>query len=149
MRHTIDKATSQLLHDIFNHASMEKIFQTLGVTKGYKQVRLPDFHCDACPQAKARRRFDLEKIRPFEIMFVDNKDYDGPVRGNIKTALVFIDLKTRTKFKIDLATKKSNGTALSRIVAMNGIHKLPSSVLSTPTDVDPWTTSKPPLHEWA
>ena len=36
VRHTIDKATSQLLHDIFNHASMEKIFQTLGVTKGYK-----------------------------------------------------------------------------------------------------------------
>ena len=70
-------------------------------------------------------RFDLEKIRPFEIMFVDNKDYDGPVRGNVKTAFVFIDLKTRAKFKIDLATKKSNGTALSRIIAMNGIHKLP------------------------
>ena len=53
-------------------------------------------------------RFDLEKLRPFEVMFVDNKDYDDPVRGDYKTSLVFIDLKSQAKFKVDQRSKKEN-----------------------------------------
>ena len=58
-------------------------------------------------------RFDLEKLRPFEVMFVDNKDYDDPVRGDYKTSLVFIDLKSQAKFKVDQRSKKENEKILS------------------------------------
>jgi hypothetical protein len=55
---------------------------------------------------------------------VDNKDYPCAVRGGAVTALVFIDYRSRSKFKIDLSSKKNNGTAFREIVAMNGIHKM-------------------------
>ena len=44
-------ATSSFLHDVFNHASDEKIYRTLGVTKGYKQVRLKPCHCNTCARS--------------------------------------------------------------------------------------------------
>jgi hypothetical protein len=69
-------------------------------------------------------RYDLQVLRPFEIMFVDNKDYTCLVRGGTATALVFIDYLTRLKFKVDLRSKKHNGKAFRAIVAMNGIRKL-------------------------
>ena len=70
-------------------------------------------------------RFDIDKLRPFEAIFVDNKDYPCNVRGGAKTCLVFIDYKTRTKHKIDLHNKAQNGLAFRKIVAREGIHKLP------------------------
>ena len=72
-------------------------------------------------------RFDILVIRPFEVMFCDNKDYDNFVRGGAKYAFVLICYKTRGKFKVDITTKKNNGTAFAKIVALNGIHKLPYS----------------------
>jgi hypothetical protein len=72
-------------------------------------------------------RFDIEKLRPFEAVFVDNKDFECTVRGGASTALIFIDYKTRTKHKIDLHTKVNNGLAFRKIVAREGIHKLPYS----------------------
>ena len=54
LRRTAGDATSILLHEIFNHCSSTKIFHTLGATKGYRQVRLLDFHCPACALGKAR-----------------------------------------------------------------------------------------------
>ena len=47
------------------------------------------------------------------------------VRGDYKTVLVFIDLKSQAKFKVDLKTKKANGKAFREIAVMNGVHKLP------------------------
>ena len=70
-------------------------------------------------------RFDLDKLRPFEVMFVDNKDYDDPVRGDYKTSLVFIDLKSQAKFKVDQKSKKENGKSFREIAVINGVHKLP------------------------
>ena len=70
-------------------------------------------------------RFDLDKLRPFEVMFVDNKDYDDPVRGDYKTSLVFIDLKSQAKFKVDQRSKKENGKSFREIAVINGVHKLP------------------------
>jgi len=58
-------------------------------------------------------------------MFVDNKDYDDPVRGDYKTSLVFIDLKSQAKFKVDQRSKKENGKSFRQIAVMNGVHKLP------------------------
>lgn len=217
LRRTADDANYGFLHDVLNHCGAEKQFQTLGVTKGYTQVRLPPSHCDTCAQTKAREfglsrkkhlaqliqeapcpdggvlmqealrllpgalvfnvaqsnadgsaaelcgnvhddvnhddgldeevqyteveyaaptagrqlgiqsvpRFDLEAIRPFELMFVDNKDYPCEVRGGAMTAFIFVDYKSRAKFKFDVITKRNNGAAFSRVVAMNGVHKLP------------------------
>ena len=105
MRHTIDKATSQLLHDIFNHASMEKIFQTLGVTKGYKQVRLPDFHCDACPQAKARRRGISHKVHMAQEKPTDSESDEEP-------ALVS-DSDTEGTYSTDSDSESDDETALT------------------------------------
>ena len=68
-------------------------------------------------------RFDIDKLRPFQITVADNKDCPCAVRGGAVTTLIFIDHKTRTKHKIDLRTKANNGIAFGRIVARKGIHK--------------------------
>ena len=72
-------------------------------------------------------RFDLDKLKPFEAVFFDNKDYPCDVRGGAVTALIFIDYKTRTKHKVDVRSKVLNGGAFRIIVAREGIHKLPYS----------------------
>ena len=69
-------------------------------------------------------RFDLDVLRPFEAMFADNKDFPCTVRGGAKSAFIFIDYKTRIKYKIDVTSKKNNGQAFRRIMAKFGVHKL-------------------------
>ena len=70
-------------------------------------------------------RFDIAKLRPFEVMFCDNKDYDTEQRGGHTTALVFVCLKTLAKQKVDLVRKIHNGRAAQAYYVMNGVHKLP------------------------
>ena len=70
-------------------------------------------------------RFDLDEIRPFEVVFVDNKDYEQQVRGGRQMALLMYDLKSTAKFKVDISSKDNNGVAFRELVALNGIHKLP------------------------
>ena len=70
-------------------------------------------------------RFDLDILKPFEIMFADNKDYVWQVRGGYKTSFILSDLKSMGPFKVDLHKKSQNGLAFREIVATNGIHKLP------------------------
>ena len=74
-------------------------------------------------------RFDIDTLRPFEIMLVDNKDYKQPVRGGRQTTLILydIDVKSTAKFKVDLFKKTENGTVLCDTLSMNGVHKLPYS----------------------
>jgi hypothetical protein len=54
LRRIAGAANAAFLHEVFNHGSSEKVFRTLGVTKGYKQVRLGDIDCDTCARAKAK-----------------------------------------------------------------------------------------------
>ena len=70
-------------------------------------------------------RFDREQLRPFEIMFADNRDYDVAVRGGKQVAFVLYDLKSTAKFVADVQFKAHNGNAFRRIMALNGVHKLP------------------------
>ena len=70
-------------------------------------------------------RFELQEIRPFEIMFADNKDYEMPVRGGRQVSFVLYDLKSTAKFAVDVFSKAHNGNAFRRIMALNGVHKLP------------------------
>ena len=62
LRRSADNATSSFLHDVSNHMGMERIYQTLGVTRGYKQTRLQKYTCRTCAQAKARN-FGLRQRR--------------------------------------------------------------------------------------
>ena len=55
-------AVGPFLHDTFFHRSDENIYQTLGVTKGYKYVRIHTEQCDACAKAKAQS-FGLSQQR--------------------------------------------------------------------------------------
>ena len=180
VQRTLPELNAGILHDIFCHRSMEKVFRTLQNTKGYEAIRLPDYPCSICAQAKAHRRglshkvmpvvpadpiyddvneaegsdpdplfdidyiapvvgrslgtqhvprYDIDKLRPFEVMFCDNKDYEQVVRGGKQHAFVVYDLKSTAKFKVDVAKKDDNGYAFRRIVALNGIHKLPYSCM--------------------
>ena len=60
-------------------------------------------------------------------MFVDNKDFPCLVRGGTNAAFVLVCYKTRAKakFKVDITTKKHNGKAFRRLMALNGVHLLP------------------------
>ena len=68
-------------------------------------------------------RFDLYKLKPMELMFVDSKDYAFPVRGGATSTLVFVDYKTRIKLKLDVSSKINNGQAFARMVCATGAHK--------------------------
>ena len=69
-------------------------------------------------------RLDIPGLRPFEIMFVDEKDYDEIQRGGAKSALLMVDARTDWWDKEDQATKKDMGVSFRKIVVRNGIHKL-------------------------
>ena len=75
--------------------------------------------------SKGIPKHDISTLRPFEIVFCDNKDYDCPQRGGHTTALVFVCLKTLAKHKVDLVRKVDNGRAAQQYFVMNGMHKLP------------------------
>ena len=61
-----------------------------------------DFKADApsevLPVAQPRHsdlhRYDVSKLRPFEVMYVDNKSYPCVVRGGKLVSSVLVDLKT-------------------------------------------------------
>ena len=42
-------------------------------------------------------KFDPDKLKPFEALIVDNKDYPCDVRGGAVTALIFIDYSVRRR----------------------------------------------------
>jgi hypothetical protein len=76
-------ATVSFLHDVFYHCGEEKLYRTLGVTNGYKQVRIVLGYCSTCAQAKARN-FGLRQnavIAPVSAaadpVFDDDNNLDG------------------------------------------------------------------------
>ena len=176
LKQSAGDATASFLQDVFLHMAMEKIYQTLGVTTGYKQVRIEEFHCESCDRAKATDfglkqglqptahpvnllnaeisddvfgdsidsdnesddesmqsgeqyealvagrmmgvlnvpQFDIYRLRPFEVMFCDYKDFPCRVRGGAVTSLIFVNYLSRAKCKVDLHSKKLNGLAFRR-----------------------------------
>lgn len=73
------------------------------------------------------KRFDLENLRPWEVMMADNKEYPCAVRGDYKTAFALIDVKTQRKLIVKLIRKAHNHNALSEILSITGAHKVPYS----------------------
>ena len=78
-------------------------------------------------QEKATKvpRHDLEKLRPYERMYADNYTYQNSVYGGAKWSFVLVDVKTNAIHHYDVKSKKENGKQFARIVAKEGIHKLP------------------------
>jgi hypothetical protein len=70
-------------------------------------------------------RYDVSKLRPWEVMYVDNKNYPCVVRGGKLVSFVLVDLKSFAIFKVDLRSKAHNGFALRKILSSHGVHKLP------------------------
>ena len=60
-------------------------------------------------------RFDRSKLRPYEVMFADNKDYPELQRGKIKTGFVLTCYKTDAMHVVNLTTKSKNGEAFERM----------------------------------
>jgi hypothetical protein len=69
-------------------------------------------------------RFDLDRLKVWEVMFVDNKEFPCVIRGGATQSLLFVDVKSRMKAAIEIKSKKLNGTAFRQIVSRNGIHKV-------------------------
>ena len=69
-------------------------------------------------------RFDLLQIKPYEVMFGDEKEYDYPQRGGFKSAFVLQDLKSDAWFVENVYDKKSHGEAFEKIMIKNGVHLL-------------------------
>ena len=69
-------------------------------------------------------RFNIEALRPFEVMFADEKEYDVAQRSGYTTSFVLLDLASDAWFKIDETSKKEHGQSFLRIVVENGIHLL-------------------------
>ena len=69
-------------------------------------------------------RFDVEKLRPWEVMFADEKEYDRPQRGGYTTTLMILDLASDAWFKYDQTSKVQHGDSFRKFVATNQIHVL-------------------------
>ena len=65
------------------------------------------------------------KVRPFEVLYVDNKSCPGPVVGGDITMFIIVCASTTAAFKIDVRKKSANGIALKAFASQWGITKLP------------------------
>ena len=54
LRRPANSVTYSFLHSVFNHCGDERLYHTLGNTRGYTQVRIQPEHCNTCAIAKAR-----------------------------------------------------------------------------------------------
>ena len=54
-------------------------------------------------------RFDAAALKPFEVMFADEKPYDTLQRGGHKTSFVLIDVASLAWFKVDEVSKTQHG----------------------------------------
>ena len=67
-------------------------------------------------------RFDIKQIRPWEIMFVDEKEYDVTQRGGYTTSFILVDLKSDAWFKMDQTSKKQHGESFYTLMIKNSVH---------------------------
>ena len=54
-------------------------------------------------------RFNIESLRPFEVMFADEKSYDVTQRSGYTTSFILLDLASDAWFKVDETSKKEHG----------------------------------------
>ena len=95
-----------------------KLMDELSVSNKQFTTREPTQH---------QARFDVDALKPYEVMMADNKSFPCEVRGGHQTTFLLIDVKTQRKYVVKLERKISNHIAMSEIIAMTGAHKLPYS----------------------
>ena len=69
-------------------------------------------------------RFEVEKLRPFEVMFADEKSYSEPQRSGWTTSLMVLDLASDAWFKVDETSKTQHGKSFRDLMIKNGVHLL-------------------------
>ena len=77
---------------------------------------------------KRTPRHELSKLRPWEVIYVDNKSYNligHEVRGLKQETLIIVDVKSHAIRIIDVDRKAHNGKAFEAFIAREGISKLP------------------------
>ena len=74
--------------------------------------------------AKPLRFENITKIRPWEYMFVDEKEYDIPQRGGWTTSLILLELRGDAWFKVDETRKTQHGRSFRKLMIQNGVHLL-------------------------
>ena len=70
-------------------------------------------------------RFDIENLRPWEVMFADEKEFDSIQRGGYKTSFILLELKSDGWFFRKEFTKTQHGTSFRSIMVENGVQNLP------------------------
>ena len=76
-----------------------------------------------CAEARPPR-FDVPTLKPWEVMFADEKPYDVTQRGGYKTSFVLLEMASDAWFKVDETTKVQHGESFRQIMVENGVHLL-------------------------
>jgi hypothetical protein len=70
-------------------------------------------------------RFNVPSLKPFEVMFCDEKAYPTVQRGGWNSSFILLDMASDAWFKQDESSKTQHGEAFTRIMVQNGVHLLP------------------------
>ena len=69
-------------------------------------------------------RFDVQNLRPWEVMFADEKSYETTQRGGYTTAFILLEMASDGWFKRDEVSKTQHGKSFESIMVENGVHNL-------------------------
>ena len=70
-------------------------------------------------------RFNVPSLKPFEVMFCDEKAYPTIQRGGWNSSFVLLDMASDAWFKADETSKTQHGESFTKIMVQNGVHLLP------------------------
>ena len=74
--------------------------------------------------SKLAARFDIDKLRPGEMVFVDCKPYPVKVKGGDVSCFFAIDAKTLRECVVDVRSKRAVGLAVQQVIVHWGMHQL-------------------------
>ena len=69
-------------------------------------------------------RFDIQELKPWEVMFADEKEFPTPQRGGTKTSFILLDYKSDAWFFKAETTKTQHDDSFRKIMVENGVHLL-------------------------
>ena len=69
-------------------------------------------------------RFNIQELKPWEVMFADEKEFPTPQRGGTKTSFILLEYKSDAWFFKAETTKTQHGDSFRKIMVENGVHLL-------------------------
>ena len=118
-------------HECLRPSAMPEADEAVAEQRRLKwQKEYDEAHVAVAQRGKAHghrvmRRMNVSAMRPFEALFVDNKEVECFVRGGYEYMMVIVCYCTTAKFVVPIRRKTENGVALRKFVARHGVHKLP------------------------